>query len=127
METIAAPNANLTDPIGYALRKTTYALADPYSVTDTDVSALAQADYDQVLDIAEHRLLETIYGKLLQFVDTSTGPYNQSLSQQAAGLLKRIERLAEKIESEYGIGGGTLEGGTILLDFAEHNEEMSET
>lgn len=118
-------NLDLNDPIGYGLRKTGYTVANPALVSDSDLANLSNDDLDQFLDIAEYRLLENIAGNL-DSVDIRTGPYSENLSQIAAQLETRMNRLQMKIENEYGIGGGTFEGGTILLDFAEHNEEMSE-
>lgn len=119
-------NADLNDPIGYALRKSGFSVADPTSVSTADLAAVSNDDLDQVLDIAEYRTLESILSAVNQFVDTSTGPYRQSLSQYADTLEKRITRLKTQIDNEYGTLG-EVEIGSIQLDFADHNDTLIET
>jgi hypothetical protein len=118
--TYAGANASLNDPIGYALRQAGYAVANPASVADSDISTLSSDDLDQVLDIAEFRTLENVSGNL-DDVDITNGPESEKFSQISASLEKRMARLQEKINASYGTGV-VAEMGTISYDFAEHNE-----
>jgi hypothetical protein len=124
------PNIDLNDPIGYGLRKAGFTVANIALVSDADIASITgDADeLDEVIDIAEYRLLENIAGNL-DDVDIKTGQISESLSQLAASLEKRMARLQNKLSSEYGlfVGGSELQAGVIGLDFAEHNEQMSTT
>lgn len=114
-------NADLNDPIGWALRQTGYTVASLASVTDTDLSAVADADVDQIIDMAEFRLLQNIEGNL-DAVDISANGRSEKLNQLAERVASRLERVQKNIETLYGLGLGTLEGGTIALDFIEKDE-----
>ena len=118
--TVAGSNANLNDPIGYALRQVGYSVASIALVVDADLATIDSDDIDQILDIAELRTLENISGNL-DDVDITTGPVKENLSQIAANLEKRMARLQEKINYSYGTGV-TATTSSIIHDFAEHND-----
>lgn len=121
--TVDGTNASLNDPIGAALRKAGYTVSNIASVANADLAAVVVGDYDKVLDLAELRTLESILGNL-DDVDIKLGPRSESLSQLAAMLEKRIDRLQDKVEEEHGIGLSSLQAGVIALDFADHNEAL---
>lgn len=116
-------HAALNDPIGYALRRLGYSVADIGSVADADVTAVTSSDVDAALDLAELRLLQNILGNL-DGVDITVGPRQERLSQLRDGVEMRIGKLAEQIAADHGIGGASLQAGTIDLDFADHNEDV---
>jgi hypothetical protein len=89
---------------------------DPVNVTDSDLSAVENVS--ELLDRAELRIMENVSGNL-DLVNVSIGPRSESLSQLSDQVEKVISRLEEKIAKMYGGGLGTLEGGTINLDFME--------
>ena len=76
-------NADLADPLAWALRRMGTDPASPVTVTDSDLSGLGAADYDDYLDLAEYRTLQSIQGHLA-LVDIAAGPRNERLSQLAA-------------------------------------------
>lgn len=117
--TVAGTNADLNDPLGYALRRLGYAVASAVSVADTDVDDVSAADTDAFLDVAELRALENAHGAALTLVDISVGPRKESLGQMAEGLLQRMEAKRRQVEADYGIGAGELESGVLNLDFME--------
>lgn len=119
-----SPNADLNDPIGYALRRLGYSVADVSAVANTDVDDVSTDDYDALFDLAELRTLQNVIGNYA-LVDSRVGQLSESYSQLRDGLEKRIEKLKDQIESDYGIGGSSLQGGTIELDFVDHNEDLA--
>lgn len=119
--TMDGMNADLNDPIGYAVRRLGGTVASVVQVVDADLAGIASDDYDQLFDLAELRTLETIAGNL-DDVDITLGPRSESLSQLASQVDKRIEKLAEKVQRIYGVDVGTLSAGVIGLDFAQHEE-----
>ena len=53
------------------------------------------------------------------------GPRDEKLSQLRSSLEPRVARLQEKIEQEYGVTGVSVEAGAVILDFADHNEDLA--
>lgn len=118
--TFAGSNADLNDPIGYALRQAGYAVANAFSVVDADVAEVTDADLDMVLDYAELRLLETISTNLAQYVDITNGPNSEKMSQYSTALDKRIEKLQTKVDASY---GASVEVSAVHYDFATHGDD----
>ena len=121
-ESYYGANKDLNDPIGWALRQMEYAVAALVNVADSDLAAVTDADVDQLLDMAEYRLMDNIEGNF-DDVDISANGRSESLSQLMVQVTKRLERLKTKIEAVYGLGLGTIEGGVIALDFIEKDED----
>jgi hypothetical protein len=117
--TYAGANADLNDPIGWALRQAGYSVTDPATVADADVATVTADKLDEVLDLAEYRALETVLGRL-DDVDTTLGPRSERLSQLADQVEKKLERLQKRLEKDYGYGVGPLEVGVTTYEFAEH-------
>ena len=123
--TVLGSNADLNDPIGYAVRKAGGSVTSFVAVADADIAGVDELGYDQLLDLAELRTLETILGNL-DDVDLRVGPRDEKFSQLRTDTEKRMERLQKRIEKEYGIGV-SIEAGVVILDFVEHNESLSES
>lgn len=121
---LPSPISSLNDPIGYALRRLSYSVASVVAVTDADVSAVTTTDYDALFDLAELRLLQNVLGNF-DGVDITVGPRRENLSQLRDGIEARIGKMEDKIASEHGIGGASLQAGTIELDLADHNEDLA--
>ena len=117
--TTAGSNADLNDPLAVALRKLGKTASSP--VSDSDLTTLTDEQWDELLDRAELRLLQSISGNLDE-VDISVGPRRESLSQLSAQVDKAIERLEARIEKEYG-GFSALKSGRIGLGFQETLDE----
>jgi hypothetical protein len=106
-------NADLADPIGYALRTCGFTVADISNPTTAEVTSVSNADIDKLLDIAELRTCENISGNL-DDVDYTLGPQSESLGQLSTKLDTKIARLREKILTDYGIGAMALNDGTKI-------------
>lgn len=120
--TTTGTNADMNDPLGYAMRQCSIPVSDISNISDDDVSGVSDILLDQFLDIAELRLLENIAGNL-DLVDITTGPIKKSLGQLSSKLDEKITRMNNKIQRTYGIGLGTLSAGVFDLNFAEHGDE----
>lgn len=123
--TVVGSNADLNDPIGWALRRIGLTVITASLVTDADLASVTDAQLDEFLDLAEYRTLESVLGNLAA-VDTKLGPRDEKLSQLASQIEKKLTRLAKGLEAEYGYGIGTLSVGVLTYDFAEHGEAASE-
>ena len=121
--TIVGTNANLNDPIGYAIRACDGSVADYVLVTNADILTVDSDDYDKLFDVAELRTLESVSGNY-DMVDITVGPRSEKLNQLAQNLEARLKRLAQQVEDKYGIGAPTVDSGHITLDFADHNEAL---
>lgn len=118
--TVSGSNADLNDPLGYAVRKCGGTVATITSVADSDLSGIDSGDYDKLIDIAELRTLESIEGNL-DDVDISVGSRREALNQLSAQVAKKIDRKREQVERAYGVGLGELEAGVVSLGFQEQN------
>lgn len=124
-ETQDGSNPDLNDPIGYAARACDLTVTNLTGVQDTDLDGLNINDIDKLLDIAEYRLLLSVLGNYDKF-GLKVGPRSEYQSQLAERLEPRVKWLAERMETQYGVGAATLEAGYISRDFADHNETVAE-
>ena len=120
--TVDGTNADLNDPIGWALRQTAYTVSDISAVTTTEVGAVVAGDIDEFLDLAELRTLENVLGNLT-LADTKLGPRSVNLGQITKQVEKRIESLNKKLQTQYGWNAPTLEAGLLTEDFAQHADD----
>lgn len=109
----------LAEPIATALTKLGLPPSDPTAVTDADLALVTEDDRLKLFDLAELRTLKSIQGNL-DTVNISVGPRTEQLNQLYEQVDKAITRLELYIAGEYGIGLGTLRGGTLSLDFQEN-------
>ena len=121
--TAGGTNADLGDPIAFALRQIGVSVATPTSPTDAEVATASTDDTDQLLDLAEIRVLETVLQHVLDLVNTEAGQRVDEYSQLAAGIQKRIERAEDRARRLYGWTATTLEAGYAYLDFAAHGDD----
>jgi len=121
--TFSGSNTDLNDPIGMALRTIGVSVTDISLVTNSDLSGVTGDQIDALLDIAELRTLQNISGNLTA-VDQSVGPRDMSLNQLSNQVEKAIERLTEYIAKVHGYGIGSLDAGTISLDFQEKPSDV---
>jgi hypothetical protein len=112
--TTIGSNADLNDPIAVALRKMGKPASNP--VVDGDLSSLADVEFDELLDRAALRTLQTLAGPL-SLVDVSVGPRRESQGQLSGQIEKQIEQLSRSIEREFGPGAQELSGGIIDLGY----------
>ena len=116
--TIDGTNADLADPIGWALRVAGYTTADVSDPTTAEVAA-AEDDIDEVIALADLRTMLNTRGNL-DDVDTAVGPRDEKLSQLAAQLDRMIKFQRVVLEMSYGYGAPELATGTLTYEFAEH-------
>ena len=100
--TVNGSNPDLNSPLGFAIRQCGGAVADLSNVADSDLNTFAASSYDKLFDLAEYRTLENIAGNL-DLVDISEGPHRESLGQLAERVEKRLARLQEKLQKNYGM------------------------
>jgi hypothetical protein len=110
--------STLAEPMAWALSMIGHTPADPTTVTDTDLANVEPKHFLKLFDLAELRTLKNIQGNL-DTVNISVGPRTEQLNQLYEQVDKAITRLQLFIAGEYGIGLGSLTGGTISLDFQE--------
>lgn len=123
--TVNGTNQDLNDPLGYALRKLGYSVTEVAAVADADVAQVQADEYDQLFDLAELRCLRSIHGNLAR-VDLTVGPRSEKYSQLADRVGDRISVLSQQVKDEYGIGAPELQAGTIMLDFVDKNEDLTD-
>jgi len=121
--TVNGTNADLADPIAFSLRQLGVAVAAPGSPTDAEVANASTDDTDQLLDVAEIRILQTILNHVLDLVNTEAGQRVDEYSQMAAGIQQRIETKTEEARRLYGWTAGTLEASYLYHDFAQHGDD----
>lgn len=119
--TVSGANTDLNDPIGWAVRQCGSTVANLALVADGDLAGVSAETYDQLLDLAELRALQSI-SQNLSDVNMAAGPLRQDLGQLSDQVDKKIERKVAQIQRDYGLGLGTLEAGVIGLDFMQKNE-----
>ena len=111
-------NADLVDPMGWALRQSDYSVATIGQVSSADLAGVAEADYDKVFDLAEYRALLNTRGNLTA-VDIKVGPRSESYSQLGGRLEALIKSKAADLERDYSFGLATLEAGVIALNYTD--------
>lgn len=113
--TTVGTNADLNDPIGFALRRLDLTVANVTQVADSDLTGVAEADYDAFFDLAEWRALSNV-ARALARVDVTAGPLSQRYSQLRDAVMKAADAKRAEIESDYGFGAPQLSSGNIGLD-----------
>lgn len=111
-------NPNTVGPLREALASLGYSVASFGAVTDADLSAVADSQIPQLLDVAELRLLRNAWGWYSK-VDQRISLGQQALGQIRSGLQATILELAERCRRVYGYGHGTIAGGAVDLGFAQ--------
>jgi len=114
-------NTDLNSPIGYAIRNCGGSVASFGLVVDADLSSFEEEDYDQLLDVAEYRLLLSIKGRWGK-VDVKAGQLSESLSQFSKDIDEDIKNKLSMLKMLYGFGVGTISVGTVDYDFQETND-----
>jgi hypothetical protein len=118
-------NGDLNDPLLSGLIRLNLAVSGRVdALVDADLAPIDSANIAAFLDLAEYRALGNILGNL-DVVDIQAGPLRESLGQLARQVTAKMQALAKTIEDSYGIGGGSLEGGTINMNFAAHGDDVA--
>lgn len=119
--TSSGTNADLNSPLATALRKMGLPVAGS-KVADSDLSTLTAAQYDEMLDRSELRLLQNIYQNI-DFANIEVGPRREELGQLADQVQQAISDLAGRIQAEYGVGASKLYHGSITHDYAAKGDD----
>jgi hypothetical protein len=114
--TLNGSNADLADPLGWAVRQCGGSVANIANVADTDLAGIAASDTDKLLDLAEYRTLQSLSTSPV-FINIQVGSRREDLSKLADMIDKRLERKLAQLQQDYDFGIGGLEGGVIALDF----------
>lgn len=118
--TIVGTNSDCDDPLAYATRAVGNVTADFNTVTDAELALVATADLDDLLTVAEWRLLKNLLGAFNE-VDIKAGPRDEKMSQFSDKVQKMLDDMEPTIEA-LGLLTAPMTAGYISLDFAEHNE-----
>ena len=121
--TVDGTNADLDDPIGVAIRDCGGSVDNFTDVDDDDITTVDSAKYDQLIDIAEYRLLNSILGNFDKY-GLKVGPRSGYQSQVREGVEVRLKQMRKDLEAKYGYNAPTPSVGYIERDFAEHNEDL---
>jgi hypothetical protein len=121
--TTAGSNADLTDAIAWGVRQAGYTLASDSDVTDSDLSSVASTATDRLIDLAELRMLRTIYQNYVK-VDVAAPAAGAKLDQLRQAMRQAIADKKAQIAADYAIGGyaafsvqlGRNDGYTTLAD-----------
>lgn len=119
-------NPDLNDPMAWSLRQLGLTVSDTTAVSDSDLSAIAAADENQFLDLAEYRLLMTCRTVARRLVNSASGPRREDLSDLAKGLKDDLADIRESLQLQYGFGAGSLEAGVIIIDSQTTFEDEDE-
>jgi hypothetical protein len=114
----SASSSAWLDPLAESAREMGVTLASPLTVADADLAAVTQAQVSQLVDVAELRSLENALGNLTK-VSQKVSLGAQDWGELRDGLERAIGRLAARARDLYGVGRGTVQGGTVRLDFQE--------
>ncbi len=88
--TVAGSNADLNDPLAWAVRRLGGSTADATTATIAELAAIDVTDQDDLFALAEYRALQNILGNLT-FVDISAGPRSEKLSQLATQVREMLK------------------------------------
>lgn len=119
--TVDGTNADLNDPIGWAVRQLDYTVASVVLVATADVANVAEAEYDEFFDYGEYRALQNIRGNLA-LVDIRQGPQDQKFSQLAEQIGAMLATMKSDMERSYGFGLSEIGSGTIIQEYLEQVE-----
>jgi hypothetical protein len=120
--TVNGSNADLNDPIGWAIRKCGGSVASVVAVADSDVAGVSTDDLDKFFDLAEFRALESISGNLA-VVTITAGPRTEHLSDLAKLVEQRLARKRKQLLEDYGVGAPELQAGVFYHDFIQTDED----
>lgn len=120
--TVGGTNADLINPMRYGIVQADGTVVDWTVITDADIATVASADHDQMIDIAELRLLQDILQNLV-LVDTEVGERDVKYDQLASRLKVMIKAKQDSVDSLYGFGAAVVSTAVWDLNFAEHDED----
>jgi hypothetical protein len=102
-------NAALNDPIRVAIRYDDYDISDPVNVVDADLEVFTGWQIERLLDVAELRICETLWGNWPLYT-VSISLEKKQLSDIRDGIRERIIQLTKKLAEPYGpnVGAGAV-------------------
>jgi len=122
--TVDGTNADLNDPIGWAVRVLGYVTTDVTAVADADVASVTADEFNDFFDLGELRVLETVIGNY-DDVDLRVGPRDEKYHQTVLQAERKVARLKKRLEEAGVFGAATVTAGSMTLDFVEHDDDTS--
>jgi hypothetical protein len=113
--TVDGTNEDLNDPLATALLELGHSVADITNVSSADLVSVPDTDIPRLLAVAELRALENA---AQAFSTQEVSGLGYSI-KTGSGVGDAIARLRSSILARYGLGGGSLTGGTLTLDFQD--------
>ncbi len=104
-------------PVARSLAELGVFPASPLTAADLDLTGVTPDMLPQLVDVAELHALESALSNYT-VVDERISLGEQKHGQVRAGIEAAIARKAEEVRRRYGVGRGSLAGGTVDLDFA---------
>jgi len=115
--TIDGDNGDLVDPVGYSIRKLGGTIADITDIVDADLATFEETQYDELLDIAELRALQSVQGNFA-LVDTKIGPRDEKWGALGSLIDKTVSNKQTQVENLYSFGVSTLSANIVEYDFS---------
>lgn len=120
--TIDGSNADLNDPIRWALTYLNISVVSVMSVADVDLDGITLTTLDKFLDLAEYRTLQTINTQL-DDVNIRVGPHSQAYSDLLDHVRKAVDTKKQNLKDDYNIGENKLSRALIKSNFVTHGEQ----
>ena len=115
-------NPNLNDPIRRGLRTLGLDTADPILVADADLATVTGWSIEKLLDAAELRCLESIWGSWAE-VCQKIGLGSIELQQLTDRIERRIDHLVTRLRQPYGPNTGAPVVGAIRKGRVTPNDQ----
>ena len=101
MSAESSPNPYLSDPIAWALRMLGYPTEELDAATDDDLTSLAVAHQDALLDLAELRALESCLTQYSR-VSGSVGPVSEQWGELGNRLATLVKTKRDNVAAQHG-------------------------
>lgn len=118
--TIVGTNADCSDPLAWATRQVGGSTAAHNTVTDAELALVASTEYDNLMTLAEYRLVKNILGAC-NAVDWVTGDRAEKFSQFHSQVKQMLTNLEAEVAA-LGVGLAALKLGKLTHSFACHGD-----
>lgn len=115
--TVNGTNAAILPAVAWALRQMGYPTTTFNVVTPTDLARVPDSQLDELIDLAEYRVLLNIQGRL-STTRISLGPLTEEFSGVGDLVKLKLGNLLLQLRALYGFGLGTIGVGVIDWNIA---------
>lgn len=115
--TVNGSNPSILPAVGWALRQMGYAPAAFGVVTSTDLARVPDNQADELIDLAEYRVLLNIQGRL-STTKISLGPLTEEFNGIGDLVKLKLTNLLLQLRALYGFGLGSIGVGVIDWNIA---------